>query len=219
VSRPSEPKARVRASSTRYGERRAGTQCKSRSSRSAALGSRLALRLAGTRKASDAVGLKQDEFRLAPPLNEPPLIPAKAGIQAAENSAKEMGPRVRGDERNEEAIQTQLISSRKIGTLSKGQAPPVGATGAPNWSRQGAAQIANCERAATAPCGQYAEGCLRAASNIARHLSYSGVPGLSVPVRHFCSSVCACANCCDGCDDDAHPAKVRANTIADTSFI
>ena len=57
VSRPSEPKARVRASSTRYGERRAGTQCKSRSSRSAALGSRLALRLAGTRKAADAVRL------------------------------------------------------------------------------------------------------------------------------------------------------------------
>src|SRR6266508_3280455 len=57
VSRPSEPKARVRASSTRYGERRAGTQCKSRSSRSAALRSRLALRLAGTRKASDAVRL------------------------------------------------------------------------------------------------------------------------------------------------------------------
>jgi len=86
-------------------------------------------------------------------------------------------------------------------------------------ARGGANRELRKRAAATAPCGQYAEGCLRAASNIARHLSYSGVPGLSVPVRHFCSSVCACANCCDGCDDDAHPAKVRANTIADTSFI
>src|SRR5882757_5257851 len=45
------------------------------------LGSRLALRSAGTRKACDAVMLKRDEFGSAPPLNRSPLIPAKAGIQ------------------------------------------------------------------------------------------------------------------------------------------
>src|SRR5882724_5550165 len=127
--------------------------------------------------------------------------------------------RVRGDESNEEAIQTQLISFRKLALSHKPSSAARWRNGRTQLSSEGAAQIAKCERAATAPCGQYAEGCLRAASNIARHLSYSGVPGLSVPVRHFCSSVCACANCCDGCDDDAHPAKVRANTIADTSFI
>ena len=75
------------------------------------------------------------------------------------------------------------------------------------------AQIVELESAVTAPCGQYLEGCLRA-SNIVLHLSYSGVPGLSVLVRHFCSSACA-----NSCDDDAHPAKVRTTTIADTNFI
>jgi hypothetical protein len=97
-------------------------------------------------------------------------------------------------------------------------------------AREGAAQIVPYESAVTAPCGQYSEGGLRGASArgastraaSARHLSYAEVPGLSP--RHFWSSVCAnccgeddCAYCC--CDDDAHPAKVRTNTIADTNFI
>jgi hypothetical protein len=43
---------------------------------------------------------QQHQRRLTPPLNQSPFIPAKAGIQEAENSAKELGPRFRGDERN-----------------------------------------------------------------------------------------------------------------------
>ena len=34
----------------------------------------------------------------------------ESGNPGAENSARELGPRVRGDERNQEAIQAQLIS-------------------------------------------------------------------------------------------------------------
>jgi hypothetical protein len=42
--------------------------------------------------------LDRDEFRSAPPLNQSPFIPAKAGIQGRE-SGQELGPRFRGDER------------------------------------------------------------------------------------------------------------------------
>ena len=45
--------------------------------------------------------LEQDEFRFAPPLNQPPFVPAEVGTQGLENSAKELGPRFRGDERNQ----------------------------------------------------------------------------------------------------------------------
>jgi hypothetical protein len=43
--------------------------------------------------------LERDEFRFAPPLNQSPFVPAEAGTQEPENSAKELGPRFRGDER------------------------------------------------------------------------------------------------------------------------
>ena len=61
--------------------------------------------------------LARDEFGFARPLNQSPLIPAnprlredRRGNPGAENSAKELGPRSREDERNREAIQIQLIS-------------------------------------------------------------------------------------------------------------
>src|SRR5262245_19952352 len=48
--------------------------------------------------------LERDEFGFAPPLNQSPIIPAKAGIQGPRTRAKELGPRFRGDERNLGAI-------------------------------------------------------------------------------------------------------------------
>jgi hypothetical protein len=51
----------------------------------------------------DTVRLEWDEFRFALPLNQSPFVPAEASRKrgpGADNSAKELGPRVRGDERN-----------------------------------------------------------------------------------------------------------------------
>jgi hypothetical protein len=53
--------------------------------------------------------LDRNEFRFVPPLSQAPFIPAKAGIQGRD-LGRELGSRFRGDERKQEAMQTQLIS-------------------------------------------------------------------------------------------------------------
>src|SRR5438128_10447389 len=66
--------------------------------------------------------LARDEFGFARPLNQSPLIPAnprlredRRGNPGAENSAKELCPRFRGDERNQEAIHSaHLALTRSI---------------------------------------------------------------------------------------------------------
>src|SRR5712671_1571249 len=68
-----------------------------------------------TARASDAVMLERCELRFARPLNQSPLVPAKAGTQGpSTHSFQRLGPRFCGDERNSEAIQTQLALAHRL---------------------------------------------------------------------------------------------------------